>query len=55
MDHPLPTGQACESSPDRPQTAAEDIQPAPMSLNQDFDYLDDLMDMLQEPGELENE
>ncbi|SNS89089.1 MULTISPECIES: MobH family relaxase [unclassified Pseudomonas] len=54
MDHPLPTGEASESAPDRPQTTPEEKKPAPVPLNQDFDYLEDLMDMLQEPGELED-
>lgn len=54
MDHSLPTGEASESAPDRPRTTPEEKKPAPVPLNQDFDYLDDLMDMLQEPGELED-
>lgn len=53
-NHPLPTGEASESAPDRPQTAPEEKQPSAVPRNQNLDYLDDLMDMLQESGELEN-
>lgn len=53
-NHPLPTGEASESAPDQPQTAREEKQPYAVPRNQNLDYLDDLMDMLQEPGELEN-
>lgn len=35
------------------QIAAVEQQPATVPLNQEFDYLDDLMDMLQEPVELQ--
>ncbi|WP_409289992.1 MobH family relaxase [Pseudomonas sp. KCJK8927] len=54
MDHPLPTGEASELAPDRPQTTPEEKKPAPVPMNQEFEYLADLMDMLQEPGELED-
>lgn len=51
--NPLPTDGTSESAPDRPQAAPGEKQHAPDQLNQDFDYLDDLMDMLHEPGEVE--
>lgn len=53
MDDSLPANETNESALDGPQTAPEGKQHAPEQLNQDFDYLDDLMDMLQMPGELE--
>ncbi|MNJ28682.1 putative helicase [compost metagenome] len=53
VDDPLLTNENSESVPDRQQAASEAKQHAPEQLNQDFDYLDDLMDMLQVPGELE--
>ncbi|MDD2102747.1 MobH family relaxase [Pseudomonas putida] len=55
MDAPFPTSEASESVLGRPETAPEEKRPATAPLNQKFDYLDDLMDMLQEPGELEDE
>lgn len=53
MGDSLPTHEARESAPDRPQVAPKPKQHDPELLNQDFDYLDDLMEMLQVPGELE--
>ncbi|UPL08263.1 integrating conjugative element relaxase, PFGI-1 class [Pseudomonas sp. IsoF] len=53
MGHPLQTGEASESALERRQAPAEEQLPTSMPLNQDFDYLDDLMDMLQEPAEFE--
>ncbi|AZL69457.1 MULTISPECIES: MobH family relaxase [Pseudomonas] len=53
MEHPLPAGETCESALDRPQPTLEEKQPVPEYPNQDFDYLDDLMGMLQEPSEVE--
>ncbi|NQD54085.1 DNA-binding domain-containing protein [Pseudomonas sp. CM25] len=53
LDDSLPTHEISESAPDRPQVVPEEKLHAPEQLNQDFDYLDDLMDMLQVPGELE--
>ncbi|MDP9663461.1 UNVERIFIED_ORG: integrating conjugative element relaxase (TIGR03760 family) [Pseudomonas cremoricolorata] len=55
MEHPLPAGETCESALDRPQPTPEKKQPVSEHQNQDFDYLDDLMDMLQEPSEVEIE
>jgi len=52
-EHPLPAGETCESALDRPQPTQEEEQPVPEHPNQDFDYLDDLMDMLQEPSEVD--
>jgi hypothetical protein len=54
-DHPLPTCEAGESAQDGPQIASEEKRPTSAPLNQDFDYLDDLMDMLQDPSEHEKE
>ncbi|MFV3314218.1 MobH family relaxase [Pseudomonas sp. NY15374] len=48
MEHSLPTGETCESALDLPEPTPEGKQPVPEHPNQDFDYLDDLMDMLQE-------
>ena len=53
MGHPLQTSEASESALERPQALAEEQLPTAMPLNQDLDYLDDLMDMLQEPAEFE--
>lgn len=53
MGHPLQTSEASESALERPQARAEEQLPTSLPLNQDFDYLDDLMDMLQEPAEFE--
>lgn len=52
MDPPL-TGEAGESAVGRPQIAAVEQQPTTVPLTQDFDYLHDLVDMLQGPAELE--
>lgn len=51
---PLPTSETSESSTAGPQTAADKTRPAAAPQSQDFDYLDDLMDMLQVPSELED-
>ncbi|MFJ4256426.1 MobH family relaxase [Pseudomonas monteilii] len=53
MEYPLPVGEICESALNRPPLTPEEKQPVPERSNQDFDYLDDLMDMLQEPREVE--
>lgn len=53
MDHLLETNEARESAPERPQSPAEEQLLTSLPLNQDFDYLDDLMDMLQEPAEFQ--
>ncbi|MDF9773274.1 MobH family relaxase [Pseudomonas baetica] len=47
--------EAKESAPDQQQTDPEIEMPASLSPNQDFDYLDDLMDMLHETDDNENE
>ncbi|MFK3773007.1 MobH family relaxase [Pseudomonas sp. NPDC089406] len=52
MDPSLPTDEAKESALAGPQIAAAAKQPV-MPLSQEFDYLDDLMDMLQEPTDLQ--
>ncbi|WP_439254027.1 MobH family relaxase [Pseudomonas monteilii] len=54
MDGPLPTSQTSESPPDLPPAVPEAKQPGATLRNQEFDYLDDLMDMLQEPSEHES-
>lgn len=53
MDDSLRTNETNESAPNRPKATSEEKQQAPEQLSQDFDYLDDLMDMLQVPAELE--
>ncbi|MFR0672098.1 MobH family relaxase [Enterobacterales bacterium AW_CKDN230030176-1A_HGKHYDSX7] len=53
MEHSLPTGETCESALDLPEPTPEGKQPVPEHPNQDFDYLDDLMDMLQEQNEVD--
>ncbi|UFH29260.1 MobH family relaxase [Pseudomonas sp. CIP-10] len=53
MNDSLPTDETSESAPDRPQAALEEKLHASEQVNQDFDYLDDLMDMLQVPHEVE--
>ncbi|MFJ4453262.1 MobH family relaxase [Pseudomonas sp. NPDC089392] len=50
---PLPTSETSESSTAGPQTAADKTRPAAAPKSQDFDYLDDLMDMLEEPRQPE--
>jgi len=50
MDGPL---QTSEAKTVRPQTAEDEKQPVASPQSQDFDYLEDLMNMLQEPSELE--
>ncbi|MGY4494701.1 MobH family relaxase [Pseudomonas sp. TE3610] len=52
-DHSLTTGETSKSAFDRPQPAQDEKQPAPEHPVQDFDYLDNLMDLLQEPGKYE--
>ncbi|MBS7847189.1 MULTISPECIES: MobH family relaxase [unclassified Pseudomonas] len=55
LDDTVPTSEASESAPDQPQAASNVETPEPLSPNQDFAYLDDLMDMLQETVEHEDE
>ncbi|BBR54769.1 helicase [Pseudomonas putida] len=55
MDHPVSTSEPCEPSTDGPQTAAKEKRPTTTILDEDFNYLDDLMDMLEEPRQLETE
>ncbi|HDS1733404.1 MobH family relaxase [Pseudomonas sp. BP8] len=55
MDSPAPASETSESPPDLTQPAPDEKQPDLNHLIQDFDYLDDLMDMLQEPRVVENE
>ncbi|MGX1021024.1 integrating conjugative element relaxase (TIGR03760 family) [Pseudomonas sp. Y3 TE3536] len=50
---PLPTSETSESSTAGPQTAADKTRPAAAPQSQDFDYLDDLMNMLEEPRQPE--
>lgn len=54
MDGPLPPSETNEPAPDRSQAPAKENLTASVPLNQDFDYLDELMEILQEPGELED-
>lgn len=53
MNGPLPTSKINEPAPDQPQAASEEKQQAPEQSSQDFDYLDDLIDMLKVPAEFE--
>lgn len=53
MDGPLPPSETNEPAPDRSQAPAKENLTASVPLNQDFDYLDELMEILQEPGEVE--
>ncbi|AUZ58465.1 hypothetical protein PRJ_1859 [Pseudomonas sp. XWY-1] len=55
MDHPVSTSEPCEPSTDGPQTAAKEKRSTTTILDEDFNYLDDLMDMLEEPRQLETE
>lgn len=55
MYQSLPTSEPSESSTDAPQTAADEKRPTTAHLDEDFHYLDDLLDMLEEPGQLETE
>ncbi|POA87702.1 relaxase [Pseudomonas sp. FW305-E2] len=50
---PLPTSETSEPSTAGPQTAADKTRPAAAPQTQDFDYLDDLMNMLEEPRQPE--
>jgi hypothetical protein len=51
---PLPTDEASESALDRPQPAPKAKHFASEHPNQDFDYLDGLIEMLQKPDERES-
>ena len=53
MDGPMPPSETNEPAPDRSQAPAKENLTACVPLNQDFDYLDELMEILQEPGEVE--
>lgn len=53
MDHSLRTNETNELGPNRPNAASVEKQKPSEQLSQDFDYLDDLMDMVQVPTELE--
>ncbi|AFK67225.1 MULTISPECIES: MobH family relaxase [Pseudomonas] len=53
--NPLLSSACSESSTDRPQPAADATQPAAAPQTEDFDYLDELMDMLEEPRQLQTE
>ncbi len=55
MDHPVSTSEPCEPSTDGPQTAAKEKRSTTTILDEDFNYLDDLMDMSEEPRQLETE
>lgn len=52
IDSCLPTGETNESSPDR--HSVEVNQPGAVPRDREFDYLEDLMDMLQVPDERES-
>lgn len=55
MGHPLPTNEPSKSSTEEPQTAADEKRPTTALLDEDFNYLDDLMDILEEPSQLDTE
>lgn len=55
MDDPLPSNETGESALDRSQVIPEEKKSVPEHPNQDFDYLEDLMDMIEEPCQLETE
>ncbi len=55
MDDSVPTSETREVPPGLPQSALEEKQPDLNHSVQDFDYLDDLKDILQEPSELKSE
>ncbi|WP_425930341.1 MobH family relaxase [Pseudomonas sp. NyZ201] len=55
MDSALPTDDVRESALAGPQIAAVKQTLAAVPLNQEFDYLDDLMGMLEDPAELQAE
>ncbi|MBV4535579.1 MULTISPECIES: MobH family relaxase [Pseudomonas] len=54
IDPPL-TGETGESALGSPQISAAEKQPTAVPLSLESDYLDELMDMLQEPTELQAE
>lgn len=54
MDSSLPNSETNEPAPDQPPAAPETKQPGAVQQNPEFDYLDDLMDMLQAPSERES-
>ena len=54
-DNRVPSVEATESASDRPQATSDKETPGSLPPNHDFDYLDDLMDMLQETVEHEGE
>lgn len=51
MDGQLRTSEIDQSVLNQPPAASEEKQQAPEQLSQDFDYLDELMDMLEESNE----
>lgn len=53
MESALPTDEVRESALAGPQIAAVEQTLAAVPLNQEFDYLDDLMGMLEDPAELQ--
>ncbi|AVD89995.1 MobH family relaxase [Pseudomonas sp. SWI44] len=51
IDGTLPTGETSEPSQDRPPVTPEAKQPGAVLRDQEFDYLDELMDMLEESND----
>ncbi|WP_338724870.1 MobH family relaxase [Pseudomonas juntendi] len=55
MDDHVPTSGTSQPTPNWPESGQEEKHPDVNHPTQDCDYLEDLMDMLQEPGELKSE
>ncbi|WP_444756765.1 MobH family relaxase [Pseudomonas sp. A014] len=54
MDHPPSTNEAITTDPDASQNTSDEEQPSTALWSQDFDYLYDILNTLQEPGEPES-
>ncbi|MFG0634628.1 MobH family relaxase, partial [Pseudomonas sp. xss_2] len=52
---PLPISETSESSTYRPHSTVDEKRPTAAPQNQDLEYLENLMDMLQEPSEYKKE
>lgn len=48
LDSPLPPSETNESAPDQPPAAPQTKQPGAVLQNQEYGYLDELLDMLEE-------
>ncbi|MDH4846213.1 relaxase [Pseudomonas sp. BN605] len=54
VDGPLSTSETNKPAPNQPPTAPQAKQIGAVLQNQEYDYLDDLMDMLQDPSECDS-